>query len=75
MLTSSYCIQHAKNNFLVTPGARTNFNKTASITGNPAPERKNSDEPQRFGRHYAFTGMSRRAGARVFYDEPAPTNG
>lgn len=63
---------HAKNNFEVTPGARTTFWKSASITGPGISTRSPNQEDKRFGRRYAFTGMARRAGARVFYDEPPP---
>lgn len=62
---------HAKNNFEVTPGARTTFYKDNAITGiKESP--KQFEEGKRFGRRYAFTGMARRAGARVFYDEDPP---
>lgn len=66
---------HAKNNFYCTPGNRSVFNRTSSmITRGSAPspvpdDGGDADEPKRFGRRYAFTGMARRAGARVFYDE------
>lgn len=64
---------HAKNNFYCTPGNRNIFNRTSSmISRGAAPSPSYSveqEEPKRFGRRYAFTGMARRAGARVFYDE------
>jgi len=64
---------HAKNNFTVTPGNRNVFNRTSSMLSRgaaPSPSKLGeTDEPKRFGRRYAFTGMARRAGARVFYDE------
>jgi len=64
---------HAKNNFYCTPGNRNVFNRTSSmLTRGAAPSPSmtgESDEPKRFGRRYAFTGMAKRAGARVFYDE------
>jgi len=68
---------HAKNNFKCTPGARTFFNRSSSITSgrplastSPTPHlAKTMEVPKRFGRKYAFTGMATRAGARVFYDE------
>ena len=64
---------HAKNNFYCTPGNRSIFNRTSSmLTRGAAPSPGMEDktgEPKRFGRRYAFTGASRRAGARVFYDE------
>jgi len=64
---------HAKNNFYCTPGNRTVFNRTSSMISRgsaPSPSSKSEgEEPKRFGRRYAFTGMARRAGARVFYDE------
>lgn len=64
---------HAKNNFYCTPGNRNIFNRTSSqISRGAAPSPSalsDTDEPKRFGRRYAFTGMARRAGARVFYDE------
>lgn len=64
---------HAKNNFYCTPGNRSVFNRTSSMISRgaaPSPSSlSDTDEPKRFGRRYAFTGMARRAGARVFYDE------
>lgn len=64
---------HAKNNFYSTPGNRNNFRRESSMISRgaaPSPSAEmESDEPKRFGRRYAFTGMARRAGARVFYDE------
>merc|ERR1711904_169091 len=64
---------HAKNNFYCTPGNRTVFNRSSSqISKGSAPSPSptsgtgGGDEPKRFGRRYAFTGMARRAGARVF---------
>merc|ERR1711988_1847148 len=65
---------HAKNNFYCTPGNRNIFNRTSSMISrgaapSPTAESEQGDEPKRFGRRYAFTGMARRAGARVFYDE------
>jgi len=67
---------HAKNNFNCTPGNRSVFNRTSSMISRgsaPSPSPTSGtgggDEPKRFGRRYAFTGMARRAGARVFYDE------
>jgi len=65
---------HAKNNFYCTPGNRTIFNRSSSMISRgsaPSPSftKKGDEEPKRFGRRYAFTGMARRAGARVFYDE------
>lgn len=64
---------HAKNNFYCTPGNRSVFNRTSSMITRgaaPSPSGQSDDgEPKRFGRRYAFTGMARRAGARVFYDE------
>merc|ERR1711977_147389 len=61
---------HAKNNFLSTPGARTTFLRESPLTGCASPDPKaEGEEPKRFARHYAFTGMARRSGARVFYDE------
>jgi len=67
---------HAKNNFYCTPGNRSVFNRTSSMISrgsapSPGPQTATGEdgEPKRFGRRYAFTGMARRAGARVFYDE------
>lgn len=65
---------HAKNNFYCTPGNRSVFNRTSSMLTRgaaPSPSKlaEEAEEPKRFGRRYAFTGMARRAGARVFYDE------
>lgn len=64
---------HAKNNFYATPGNRSIFNRTSSMLTRGAAPSPGADEktgePKRFGRRYAFTGASRRAGARVFYDE------
>lgn len=65
---------HAKNNFYCTPGNRNIFNRTSSMISrgaapSPSSMSEGDEPPKRFGRRYAFTGMARRAGARVFYDE------
>lgn len=60
---------HAKNNFITTPGFRSTFARDAPLTGSPSQIRTETDEQKRFARQYFFTGMARRAGARVFYDE------
>lgn len=67
---------HAKNNFSSTPGMRNTFGRDSCISVGHGIAKEAStagdNEPKRFARHYAFTGMARREGARVYYDEKPP---
>jgi len=66
---------HAKNNFNSTPGVRDSFGRENLMTegnGVGASKPLGDGEPKRFARVYSFTGMARRGGARVFYDEKPP---
>ena len=70
-----FCVQHAKNNFNSTPGVRDPFGRENLMTegnGVGASKPLGDGEPKRFARVYSFTGMARRGGARVFYDEKPP---
>merc|ERR1712166_1500501 len=58
-----------------TPGVRDSFGRENLMTegnGVGASKPLGDGEPKRFARVYSFTGMARRGGARVFYDEKPP---